>query len=58
MTHLWLRVLVEQLLNSLIVSGIVFITTLGTGEGLAWIPAAKGFGLVFLLEMRKYRQIM
>jgi len=54
---LWRRVLSEQIINSMIVGGIVFITTLGPGQSLEWIPAAKGFGLTFLIEMRKYARL-
>lgn len=53
----FLTTLLEQLLNSTIVAGIVFITTLGPGSGLDWIPAMKGFGLTFLIELRKYARL-
>lgn len=53
----WLWILLEQVINSVIVGGIVFLSTLGPGNALEWIPAAKGFGLTFLFELRKYRQL-
>lgn len=45
-----------QLLNSLVVGGIVFISTLGPGWDLNWVPALKGAGITFLIEMRNYLQ--
>ena len=53
----FLTTLLEQVINSIMVAGIVFITTLGPGTGLEWIPAAKGFGLTFLIELRKYSRL-
>ena len=54
----WLWIMVEQLINSALVGGIVFLTTLGPGDELEWVPAAKGFGITFLFELRKYRQVI
>jgi len=50
-------VLKEQLINSLIVAGIAFLSVMPPGlPTLAQVyVAAKAFGITFLVEMRKYR---
>lgn len=53
----WLWTFIEQIINSAIVGTIVFVSTLGPGEELQWIPAIKGFGITMAIELRKYRQL-
>ena len=52
----WLWILVEQLINSVIVGAIAGLSAKATGG--TWESAAIGFGLTFLLELRKYRQLV
>jgi hypothetical protein len=51
--------LCEQLLNSFIIAGIAAVSTLGaTGNGEVTAKASGiSFGLTFLIEMRKYRNL-
>lgn len=51
----WWSKLLDQILTSLLVGGIVFIATLGPGWELQWLPALKGSALAFLYELRRYR---
>jgi hypothetical protein len=52
----WLWIFLEQLINSVIVGGIAGLSAKATGG--TWQSAAIGFGLTFLLELRKYRQLL
>ena len=51
----WLWIFIEQMINSAIVGGIAGLSAKATGG--TWEGAAVGFGMTFLLELRKYRQL-
>ena len=51
----WLWIFIEQVINSAIVGGIAGLS--GKIAGAGWEAAAYGFGLTFLIELRKYRQL-
>ena len=51
----WLWTFIEQVINSCIVGGIAGLSAKATGGD--WSSSAIGFGLTFLIELRKYRQL-
>ena len=52
MSSKWAQPLLRQLLNSLVVGGIVALSTLGD-----WTTVGKAAGLAFLIEFRNYLEI-
>ena len=49
----WAWIFLEQCINSAIVGGISALSSLATGG--SWKSGLIGFGLTFLIELRKYR---
>lgn len=53
----WLSVLAEQVVNAVIVGGIAGLAALVADVSQSWKAALIAFGMAFLAEMRKYRNL-
>ena len=57
MNNPWLRLIAEQAFNSAIVAGIFALSMLAAQTTVSLKVVAIGFGMTFLIELRKYRKI-